>query len=127
MKLGAEHAAGADLLVVLVVMGGQLKIRFQLGAGRLAGLAIDKPFIFTEAQKSRYARHIMLPEVGEKGQAKSRLMRMLSRFLDLEIPYLDIPGSPVHEDPLHPITSAGRESGARRKTRLARRCFFYGA
>lgn len=42
MKLGAEHAAGADLLVVLVVMGGQLKIRFQLGAGRLAGLAIDK-------------------------------------------------------------------------------------
>ncbi len=40
------------------------------GAWKRASLPIDKPFIFTEAQKSRYARHIMLPEVGEKGQAK---------------------------------------------------------
>ena len=40
------------------------------GAWKRAGLPTDKPFIFTEAQKSRYARHIMLPEVGEKGQAK---------------------------------------------------------
>ena len=42
--------------------------------------------------------------LGEKGQAKSRLMRLLTRFLDEELPYLDIPGSPVHEDPYHPIT-----------------------
>jgi magnesium chelatase subunit I len=54
------------------------------------------------------ARHDML-FLGEKGQAKSRLMRLLTRFLDEEIPYLDIPGSPVHEDPYRPITRAGRE------------------
>jgi magnesium chelatase subunit I len=42
--------------------------------------------------------------LGEKGQAKSRLMRALVRFLDPELPYLDIPGCPVHEDPYHPIT-----------------------
>ncbi len=46
--------------------------------------------------------------LGEKGQAKSRLMRSLVRFLDEELPYLDIPGSPVHEDPYRPITRAGR-------------------
>ncbi|MHC4179349.1 MAG: magnesium chelatase, partial [Planctomycetota bacterium] len=46
--------------------------------------------------------------LGEKGQAKSRLMRLLVRFLDEEIPYLAIPGSPVHEDPFRPITAAGR-------------------
>ncbi|WP_390821105.1 magnesium chelatase [Tuwongella immobilis] len=46
--------------------------------------------------------------LGEKGQAKSRLMRSLVQFLDPEIPYLDIPGSPVHEDPFHPITKAGK-------------------
>jgi magnesium chelatase subunit I len=46
--------------------------------------------------------------LGEKGQGKSRLMRQLGRFLDDEVPYLDIPGSPVHEDPLKPITSEGR-------------------
>jgi len=45
--------------------------------------------------------------LGEKGQAKSRLMRMLVNFLDEYVPYLNIPGSPVHEDPYHPITRAG--------------------
>jgi magnesium chelatase subunit I len=46
--------------------------------------------------------------LGEKGQAKSRLMRSLVRFLDEAIPYLDLPGCPVHEDPFHPITTAGK-------------------
>src|SRR5262249_31802919 len=32
--------------------------------------------------------------LGEKGQAKSRLMRSLVCFLDEAIPYLDLPGSP---------------------------------
>jgi len=47
--------------------------------------------------------------LGEKGQAKSRLMRTLVRFLDEFIPYLDISGSAVHEDPFQPITKAGRD------------------
>jgi magnesium chelatase subunit I len=48
--------------------------------------------------------------LGEKGQAKSRLMRSLARFLDDAIPYLDLPGCPVHEDPYHPITGMGRRA-----------------
>src|SRR5579871_6684521 len=47
--------------------------------------------------------------LGEKGQAKSRLMRSLVRFLDEELPYLDAPGCPVHEDPYRPITQLGRQ------------------
>jgi len=47
--------------------------------------------------------------LGEKGQAKSRLMRSLVQFLDEYLPYLDIPGSPVHEDPFLPITRAGKD------------------
>jgi magnesium chelatase subunit I len=47
--------------------------------------------------------------LGEKGQAKSRLMRTLVRFLDEYVPYLDIPDVPVHEDPLKPITNTGKE------------------
>ena len=46
--------------------------------------------------------------LGEKGQGKSRLMRSIVRFLDPELPYLDIPSVPVHEDPYHPITTAGK-------------------
>jgi magnesium chelatase subunit I len=47
--------------------------------------------------------------LGEKGQAKSRLMRSLVRFLDEYVPYLDLPGCPIHEDPFQPITRAAKE------------------
>ena len=47
--------------------------------------------------------------LGEKGQGKSRLMRSLVRFLDEEVPYLDIPGVAVHEDPYKPITNVGKQ------------------
>jgi len=53
------------------------------------------------------AQHDML-FLGEKGQAKTRLMRQLTQFLDPEIPYVDLPGCPVHEDPLRPITQAAQ-------------------
>src|SRR5262245_29712050 len=46
--------------------------------------------------------------LGEKGQAKSRLMRSIARFLDEAVPYLDEPSLPVHEDPYRPITTAGK-------------------
>jgi len=65
--------------------------------------------------------HTVIPEIslallaghdilflGEKGQGKSRLMRLLPRFLDPVIPYLDLPGCAVHEDPYDPITKQGR-------------------
>ncbi|MDY3562311.1 magnesium chelatase [Gemmata sp. JC673] len=54
------------------------------------------------------AGHDML-FLGEKGQAKSRLMRSLVRFLDEYVPYLDLPGCPVHEDPFAPLTRAAKE------------------
>jgi magnesium chelatase subunit I len=41
--------------------------------------------------------------MGEKGQAKSRIMRSLVRFLDPLTPYLDVAESPFHEDPLNPV------------------------
>jgi magnesium chelatase subunit I len=46
--------------------------------------------------------------LGEKGQAKSRLMRSLARFLDDAIPFIDHPSCPVHEDPYKPISTAGK-------------------
>ncbi len=64
--------------------------------------------VIPEINNAIIAKHDML-FLGEKGQAKSRLMRMLSRFLDEELPYLDIRDCPVHEDPYHPITHTGRK------------------
>jgi molybdopterin/thiamine biosynthesis adenylyltransferase/rhodanese-related sulfurtransferase len=38
---------------------------------------VDKPADLTQAQQDRYSRHIMLPEVGEKGQEKLLKARVL--------------------------------------------------
>lgn len=63
--------------------------------------------VLPEISLAILAGHDML-FLGEKGQAKSRIMRSLARFLDDAVPFLDHPGLPVHEDPIHPITQAGK-------------------
>ncbi len=62
--------------------------------------------VIPEINIALLSNHDML-YLGEKGQAKSRLMRGMIRFLDEYIPYLDI-NSPFHEDPLDPISTAGK-------------------
>ncbi len=47
--------------------------------------------------------------MGEKGQAKSRLMRSLVQFLDPLTPWLDVPGSPFHEDPCRPLSRVAQD------------------
>ncbi|HXU63119.1 MAG TPA: ThiF family adenylyltransferase, partial [Polyangia bacterium] len=39
-------------------------------AWKRAGLPFDRPFVMTQEQSLRYARHTMLPELGEAGQVK---------------------------------------------------------
>ncbi len=63
--------------------------------------------VIPEINIALLAGHDML-FLGEKGQAKSRLMRLLVRFLDAALPYLDDPAIPLHDDPFKPITAAGR-------------------
>lgn len=41
------------------------------------GFPTTQPFAFTDAQLSRYSRHLLLPEVGEKGQARLLQGRVL--------------------------------------------------
>ena len=66
---GTRSAFAADTLQAL----GYEKVRSLqggFGAWKEAGLKVEVPRVFTNAQLSRYSRHIMLPEVGEKGQGK---------------------------------------------------------
>ncbi len=69
--------------------------------------------VIPEINIALLAGHDML-FLGEKGQAKSRLMRLLVRFLDEYLPYLDDPSIPVHDDPFAPITRAGKRLVAER-------------
>ena len=64
--------------------------------------------VIPEVNISLLSGHDML-YLGEKGQAKSRLMRGLVQFLDEYVPYLDIPETPFHEDPLAPISRVAKE------------------
>ncbi len=93
-------------------------VKHELRDNYLAVLKTDAPLfpgivgyddtVIPEISIAVLAAHDML-FLGEKGQAKSRLMRSLVRFLDEYIPYLDLPGSPIHEDPFNPITRAAKE------------------
>jgi magnesium chelatase subunit I len=69
--------------------------------------------VIPEISIALLAGHDML-FLGEKGQAKSRLMRQLPRFLDPALPYLDDPAIPFHDDPERPISRAGRQMVAER-------------
>jgi len=64
--------------------------------------------VIPEVNLALLAGHDMLL-LGEKGQAKSRLMRNLVHFLDEAVPYLDSPDTPFHEDPFHPISTAAKQ------------------
>jgi magnesium chelatase subunit I len=81
----------------------------QLAAGEtlFPGIVGYDDTVIPEINLAILSGHDML-FLGEKGQAKSRLMRQLVRFLDEEIPYLDVPGCAVHEDPQRPITTIGK-------------------
>jgi magnesium chelatase subunit I len=64
--------------------------------------------VIPEINIALLSQHDML-FLGEKGQAKSRLMRALVQFLDDEIPYIDLAESPVHDDPFAPISKVCRD------------------
>ena len=81
----------------------------QLAAGEelFPGIVGYHDTVIPEINIALLAGHDML-FLGEKGQAKSRLMRTLVRFLDPEIPYLDIPDAPFHDAPYEPISRVGK-------------------
>lgn len=75
----AGGSRSALAVSTLQAMGYQRVSSLQGGitAWRSEGFPVEKPLVFSAAQRSRYARHIMLPEVGEAGQAKLLKSRVL--------------------------------------------------
>lgn len=68
---GANRSALAGLTLIDEL--GYTNVRYMnpgFSAWREAGLEVDIPKQWTPAQRDRYSRHFVLPEVGEKGQKK---------------------------------------------------------
>ena len=82
--------------------------KLQAGEELYPGIVGYDDTVIPELNIAILAQHDML-FLGEKGQAKSRLMRLMASFLDEEIPYIDDPHIPVHDDPYRPITKRGRQ------------------
>ena len=82
--------------------------KLQAGEELYPGIVGYDDTVLPELNIAILAQHDML-FLGEKGQAKSRLMRLMTTFLDDEIPFIDDPRIPVHDDPLRPITRRGRQ------------------
>jgi magnesium chelatase subunit I len=82
--------------------------RLQAGDELYPGIVGYDDTVIPELNIAILAQHDML-FLGEKGQAKSRLMRLMASFLDEEIPYIDDPQIAVHDDPFRPITKRGRQ------------------
>jgi magnesium chelatase subunit I len=81
--------------------------RLASGEELFPGIIGYEDTVIPEINLALIAGHDLL-FLGEKGQAKSRLMRALVRFLDEEVPYIDLAELPLHEDPYRPITTAGK-------------------
>ena len=71
--------------------------------------------VIPEVVNALLSGHDML-FLGEKGQAKSRLMRLMTRFLDEWTPYLDLPG--CREDLHRHLAMSGPQMGASRHHRV---------
>lgn len=74
---GGHRSALAASSLVAMGYGHVRSLAGGIAAWRTAGGPIEKPQVFSAEQRSRYSRHILLPEVGEKGQAtllKSRVL-----------------------------------------------------
>ncbi len=87
--------------------------KLQAGEELYPGIIGYDSTVIPELNIALLAQHDML-FLGEKGQAKSRLMRLLVSFLDEAIPFLADPAIPLHDDPLKPITKRGRDLVANR-------------
>lgn len=105
--LGALRASGWESVAVKAELRRNMVAALRRGEELFPGIVGYEDTVIPEVINAVLAEHDML-FLGEKGQAKSKLMRMLVRFLDPLVPFLDLPYSPVHEDPYAPITGAGK-------------------
>jgi magnesium chelatase subunit I len=81
-------------------------IRFlREGADPFPGVIGYEKTVVPEVMNAMLSRHDFIL-LGLRGQAKTRLVRALPRLLDPAVPA--IAGSPLHDDPLQPISAFGR-------------------
>jgi len=107
--LGELRAAGVTTRPVREEMRQNLLARLAQRAPLLPGIVGFDDSVIPEIENALLAGHHMV-FLGERGQAKSRIIRSLTSLLDEVIPAID--GCPLHDDPYRPICKACRTRAA---------------
>ena len=103
--LGALRASGYTPRSISAEIRANLIDRLQSGAPLFEGIVGYDDTVLPDVQRALLAGHSM-NLLGLRGQAKTRIARGLTDLLDEWVPVL--PGAPLPEDPMAPITDQGR-------------------
>src|SRR5467141_264117 len=100
------YAPGAARRTVKEELRTNLLKKIEAGEPLFAGIHGYEDTVLPQIANAILARHNFIL-LGLRGQAKSRILRGLVDFLDLEIPY--IAGCQIHDNPLAPLCRSCRD------------------
>ena len=104
--LGALRASGYRARSVKDEVRANLIARLRSGETVFPGLLGYDRTVIPQVQNALLGRHDFIL-LGLRGQAKSRLVRLLPRLLDEWVPEVD--GSEIHDDPMEPVSKFARD------------------
>ncbi len=98
--LGELKARGYESVTVKDEMRRNLTRQLREGVELFPGVVGYEKTVIPQIVNAILARHDFIL-LGLRGQAKTRILRSLTRFLDEEIPVVE--GCPINDDPLRPL------------------------
>jgi magnesium chelatase subunit I len=104
--LGALRDSGYRPKSVKREMRDNLVRMLRAGEPLFPGMVGYEETVFPQIENGLLSLHDML-FLGLRGQGKTRMLRMLTRFLDPVVPV--VAGSEINDDPLHPLSKYARD------------------
>src|ERR1700682_761325 len=101
-----DYAPGAPRRTVKEELRANLLKKLEAGEPLFAGIHRYEETVLPRIANAVLARHNFIL-LGLRGQAKSRILRGLVDFLDLEIPY--VAGCQIHDNPQAPLCRSCRD------------------
>jgi magnesium chelatase subunit I len=105
--LGELKQSGYKSRSIKEEMRENLMAKMRSGEERFPGIVGYEDTVIPDTERAILSRHNML-FLGLRGQAKTRMARLMTDLLDEYIPYIS--GSDIHDDPFHPISTFGRHT-----------------
>ncbi len=109
--LGELRASGVGPRTLREEIRANLLAKLRAGENLFPGILGYDDSVIPAVENALLCGHDLI-FLGERGQAKSRMIRALVQLLDEWIP--EVAGSEIHDDPFHPVSAHGRAVVAER-------------